>query len=201
MRANRGFIVLMSLAVMLALPLRAAAQLSNAEAPIVSLPVVVGQKVSVTTANGKTIKGQVLSLSPTTLDLGKGEVVTTSLAIEDVRRLQSPDSVKNGIIKGAIGMGLAGLLVGSISDGMQATGEVFGSFFLALLGGEPEPIPPTHHYLTGAIAGVAIGALVGYAMDAGNEKIIFERGKNGTSVGVRPIVSNAGKGVGVQVRW
>ena len=201
MRANRGFIVMLSLAVTMALPTLAAAQSPGVEAPGVFLPIAVGQKVSVTTADGKIVKGQVLKLSPTTLDIGKGEVLTSSLETADVRRVQVTDSVKNGVIKGALGLGLAGLLVGSFVDAGNAAGEIYGSFFVVLLGGEPEPVRPTHHYLTGAVAGVAIGALVGYALDAGNEMTIFERGKGGTSVAVRPIVSNAGKGVGVQVRW
>jgi hypothetical protein len=196
----------MALTAMVGLPTLAAAQLSSrdlsgTDVSSAHLSIAVGQKVSVTTADGRKIKGRVLSLSPTTLDIGKGEVPTTRLAIEDVQRVQATDSVTNGVIKGALGLGLAGFLVGSFADASNAVGEVFGKSILVLLGAEPEPIRNTHHHLTGAVAGVAVGALLGYALDAGNEKTIFQRGTLGMKVAVRPIVTAEGKGVGVHVRW
>lgn len=201
MNARRWAPVVMAWTALVALPTLAAAQLSGSDLSSVSLPVAIGQKVSVTTTDGKIVKGQVLRLSPTTLDIGKGEVLTTSLAMADVQRVQATDSVKNGIIKGAVSLGLAGFLVGSFADASNAVGDVFGSFFVVLLGGEPPPVKNTHHNLTGAVAGIAVGGLLGYALDAGKERTIFERGTLGMSVAVRPIVSAEGKGVGVQVRW
>lgn len=201
MRSTRSFIVVMSLAVVMVRPSPAAAQLSSRESSIDAPPIAVGQKVSITTSDGRKTKGQVMGVSATTLDLGEGGVITTSVAMTDVQRVQAADSVTNGVVTGALTVGLVGLLAGSVADAGNAAGQVFGSAFVILLGGEPEPVRQTNHYLTGAVAGVALGALLGYALDAGREKTLYERQTPGTSVHVRPIVSAAGKGVGVSVRW
>lgn len=195
MRTNRGFIVVMALAAVAMRPSVAAAQLSTNE-----LPVAVGKKVTVTTDDGRKTNGEVYNLTPTTMDVSDGGVIKT-FAISDVKRLQERDSTKNGIIKGAIWVGLGGLLVGAVADAGNAVGDIFGGSLVLLLGGEPEPIKGTNHAMTGAVAGVAIGALVGYALDADRMKTLYEREAIGMTVGVRPIVSAAGKGVGVQVRW
>ena len=206
MNAKRWAPVVMALTAIVALPTLAAAQLSgrdlsDRDLSSAHLSIAVGQKVSVTTADGRKIKGKVLSLSPTTLDIGKGGELATSVAIEDVQRVQATDSVTNGVIKGALSLGLAGFLVGSFADAGNAAGQVFGGAFILLLGGEPQPVKQTNHHLTGAVAGVALGALLGYALDAGNEKTIFQRGTLGMKVAVRPIFTAEGKGVGVQVSW
>lgn len=191
----------MSLAVVMMRPSLAAAQLSTRDGSSSSLQVAVGQKVSVTTADGRIIKGQVLKLSPAALEIREGTELTTTLAFADVQRVQASDSVTNGVIKGALGLGLAGFVVGLFADAGNVGRGFFGGSIVVLLGGEPEPIKEPHHYLTGAVAGVAVGALLGYAIDAGKEKTIYERSTVGMSVAVRPIVSNVGKGVGVSVRW
>ena len=201
MSTNRWTRGVVAVAVMVTWPSLAAAQLSSPPSSSPDVSIAVGQKVSVTTTDGRMIKGRVLRLSPTTLDIGEGEVVARSLAMADVRRVQVGDSVKNGVIVGGLSFGLVGLLAGSMADAGNAVGGVFGNGFVVLLGGEPQPVPQTHNYLTGAVVGVAVGALLGYAMDAGKEKTIYERATPGKSVAVRPIVSAAGKGVGVSVRW
>ena len=201
MGAYRRFIVVMSLAVVMVRPSPAAAQLSSRDLSSSSLQIPVGQKVTVTTADGRIVKGQVLELSPATLNMGQGGERTTSLAIADVRRVQATDSVTDGAIKGALSLGLIGLLAGAWADAGNAVEGLFGGSLVLLLGGEPEPIKEPKHYLTGALVGVGVGALLGYAMDAGKEKTVYERGTLGVSVAVSPIVSAAGNGVGVQVRW
>jgi hypothetical protein len=157
----------------------------------VNLPVAVGDKVSVTTTDGRKIKGQVLRLSPTTLDIGKGDGPTTSLAIADVQRVKATDSVNNGMIIGALSFGAVGATWGLLGD----TGN---DFLSGVITGKSSD---TNYTLIGTVAGVTLGAFVGYALDAGKEKTIYERGTVGMSVAVRPIVSAAGKGVGVSVRW
>ena len=153
-----------------------------------------------TTADGRKVKGKVLSLSPTTMDIGGSGVPIASFAIADVRRVQVADSVTNGVVTGALSLGLTGLLAGALADAGNAATDVVGGFVLVLLGAEPPPVKQTNHYVTGAVVGVAVGALLGYAIDAGKEKTLYEREAT-MSVAVRPIVSAAGKGVGVSVRW
>jgi hypothetical protein len=190
----------MSLAVVMLRPVPAAAQLSRRDLSTGTVSIAVGQKVTVTTEDGRRTNGKVLAVTPTALDISVGGE-TRSLAIADITRVQQSDSTKNGVIKGALSLGLAGFLVGSFVDAGNAAGEAVGSFFVILLGGEPPPIHHTSNYLTGAVVGVAAGGLLGYALDAGHEKTIFERETTGMSVAVRPIVSNAGKGVGINIRW
>ena len=196
MRAHRGFIVVMALVVVMARPSLAAAQLSNR-----GLGIAPGQKVLITTGDGRTTKGQVISLSPATVEIGEAGVTSTSLAVADVQRVQETDSVTNGVIKGALTLGLAGLIVGGLSDASSALTNGFGNSLVLLLGGQPEPIKQSNHALTGAIAGVAVGSLLGYALDSAKMKTLYEREDGGLAVAVRPIVSAAGKGVGVSVRW
>ena len=191
MTTNRGLIVVMSLALVMMRPAPAAAQLSSRDGSTVSLPVAVGDKISVTTADGRRIKGQVLRLSPTTLDIGKHESVTTSLAIADVARIQESDSVNNGVMIGALSLGAVGAFWGLAGD--TGTDLVSG-----VITGESAG---TNYTLVGTLVGVSVGALVGYALDAGKEKTIYERGTAGMSVAVQPIVSAAGKGVGLTLRW
>ena len=86
------------------------------------------------------------------------------------------------------------------ADAANATSEVLAGTFLLFFGVTPEPIKETNHGITGALIGIGAGALLSYAIDAGKERTLYER-ETGMSFVVRPIVSNAGKGVGVQVRW
>ena len=190
MNTYRGFIVATLLSVVM-MPSPAAAQLSSPAAPSELLPVALGQKVSVTTADGRTIRGHVLGLSPTSLDIGEGGVLTTSLATADVRRVQVADSVANGVRTGAITLGLVGALWGLLGD---ATTDLVSGVFT----GKPAG---TNYTLLGTFVGASAGALLGFALDAGKEGTIYQRDSPGTSVAVRPIVSDAGKGLGVQVRW
>jgi hypothetical protein len=200
-KVYRGLIVVVSLAAVMMRPSVAAAQLSTRELPLaVEQKVAVGQKVTVITQDGGKANGKVLSLTPTTMEISDGGRIHR-FEIAEVTRVQENDSTKNGIIKGAFWMGLGGFLVGSLADAANAAGDLFGSTFVLLLGGTPPPINETNHAITGAIAGLAAGALFGYAIDAGKERTLYEREAAGLSVAVRPIVSIAGKGIGVQVRW
>lgn len=189
--AYRGFVVVMLLAMVMMRPSPAAAQLPSAGAPGGNIPIAIGQRVTVTTADGRKVKGQVLGLSPTTLDIGKGDVLSTSLGITDVLRVQVADSVTNGVIIGALSLGLVGAAYGLFGDATTDLVSIIGTGKSA----------GTDYTLIGTLAGAGLGALVGYALDAGKEKTVYERGTVGMSVAVRPIVSNAGKGVGVSVRW
>jgi hypothetical protein len=200
-KVYRGLIVVMSLAAVLMRPSVAAAQLSTRELPLaVEQKVAVGQKVTVITGDGRKTNGKVLSLTPTTMEISDGGGIHR-FEIADVTRIQESDSTTNGIIKGAFWTGLTGFLVGTLADAASAAGDVFGGTFVLLLGGTPEPIKETNHGITGALIGIGAGALFGYAIDAGKERTLYEREGAGMSVAVRPIVSAAGKGVGLRIRW
>ncbi len=196
MKANRFAASITLTTLMMVIPATAGAQLSTA-----AMPAVVGQTVWLTSSDGRITKGKVLQQTAESIEVGGDGGATTQLGIADVRRVQSPDSVTNGVVKGALSLGLAGLLIGTIADAGDAVGQVFGSSLVILLGGQVEPIRPSNHYVTGALVGVAAGALLGYALDSGKVKTLYEREDGGLSVAVRPMLSETGNGVGVRVRW
>jgi len=193
MKAYRGFIVVIALAVMM-WPATAAAQAS-----IGWLPIDVGQKVTITTANGDTVSGRVVTLTPATVEIRDGNTIR-NLAVADVMRVQETDSVADGVFKGALLGGLGGLLLGGMADAADAAGQVAGGGIGLLFGVEPKPIKSAGHAGSGAITGIIAGALFGAMIDAGKEKTVFEREAH-MSVAVHPIVSNAGSGLGLSVRW
>jgi hypothetical protein len=138
------------------------------------------------------INGTVEVVTPAAIEVGDG-TTRTSLATVDVSRIELEDSVKNGVVKGAI----IGALVGSFlvvgGTAVDATARVYsGNGDFSTVGEGTE----SAFYTT-----VAIGALLGYVIDVGKVRTLYDREAGGLSVAVRPIVSKAGKGVGINVRW
>lgn len=169
-----------------------------------SLPLDVGQTVRVTSTDGKVTKGKITLLTPFSIILespGKPSKDPASLAVADVRKIQLPDSVADGVAKGVLVGGLAGWLSGTVFDAGAAIGDAFGTGLGLLFGGKVEPISRSSAAKTGTLLGVFFGGAVGYAIDDGKMKTIYERGDDGLTVSVRPIASAAGKGVGVRVTW
>lgn len=185
MNRNRGFITLMSWAALTLLPAAASAQAQDA------VPLTIGQTVRITVGDGKTVRGKVLRVTPDSIAIQPGDdadsrSTTTSFALRDILRVQKSDSLKDGAGKGALALGLLGGLFGAAVDGLDSAfgGSSNGSYMLAGIG-------------IGAVSGAAIGA----GLDALRLTTIYKRPEGGTSIGVRPIVSATGKGLGVQVRW
>jgi hypothetical protein len=164
-----------AIAGMLVWPAAAQAQAPNAA---------VGQKVWVTMADATVHKGKVarVTTESVTLTVAGGSVV---LAAPDVRRIEASDRVKDGVVKGAIGFGLA------------------GGLGLGLLGGyvceNGCPAYMVKTGLFGAAVGAATGAIVGGLLDAGNpaRKVVFER----TSLTIAPDIAGRSKSLSVVVRW
>lgn len=182
MTVHRRFVVLVSCALLILLPAAAIAQ-SQGE-----LPVSIGQKVRIDLHDGRTVSGKVSGLSPREILMQSGDESTrTPIALADIRRVQERDSVGNGAGTGALILGLLGALVG-----------IAGDSFSDSLGGKSSN---GSGFLAGVGIGLASGAAIGAGLDALSEKTIYERRETPMVVAVRPIVSAAGKGVGVQVRW
>lgn len=185
MKAHRGFVVLMSWAVLTLLPTVASAQAR------VEVPVAIGQKVWITVTGGKTIRGKVSRVTPSSIEVQSGDrndsgPAETSIALADILRVQESDSLKNGMGNGAIALGLLGGLLGAGADSIDSAfgGSSNGSYLMLGIG-------------AGLLSGIGIGA----GVDALRLTTIYQRPERGVSIGVRPIVSAAGKGVGVQLRW
>jgi len=167
---------------------------AEAQTPAVELPIAIGQKVRVTSADGKVTTGTIQALTPVSFEIGEG-TARASLAMADVRRIQVPDSVTNGVVIGALSLGLVGAIWG-------ATGDALGDAVVDVANLiAPAKGDDSNHALTFAVGGAAAGALLGYALDSAKMKTIYRREHGGVSVGVRPIVSAVGKGAGVSVRW
>ena len=163
---------------------------AEAQAPPVELPIGIGQKVRITRGDGKVTTGTIQALTPGTVEVGKG-AARASVAIADVRRIQIPDSVTNGVAIGALTLGLVGGLWGAV-------GDVGTDLVVELTGTKSDD---SSHVLMFAAGGAAVGALLGWAIDAGKMQTIYKRENSGVSVGVHPIASPAGKGIGLSLRW
>ena len=190
MSGNRRFIVLVAWTVMAALPGLAAAQ-----APRFGLPLRVGQNVRITTVDGATTQGNVIRLTPASVEIGDGGVTRSSLAVADVRQIQIPDPVKNGVVIGAVSLGLVGGLAGAYG---AAVGDVYDSAFYST---EPDEGTGAGGFLIGAAVGAIVGGLLGGAIDGARVRTIYTRPAGGITLGLRPIVSAAGKGVALRVVW
>lgn len=144
----------------------------------------IGRKVWVTMADASVHHGTVALVTSDAVMLKVGGA-TLALPAQDVRRIEAPDPVSDGVAKGAIGFGLAGglglgLLGGYICEHGCAS-------YMAKTG------------LVGAAIGGAAGALIGGLLDAGNpaRKVIFER----TSLTIAPVITGRSRSVSFVVRW
>lgn len=122
----------------------------------------VGRKVWVTMADATVHQGTVARVTPEVVTLTFGGA-TMALATQDVRRIEAPDRVSDGVAKGAIGFGLAGGLGLGLLGGYVC--EHNCASYMAKTG------------LFGAAVGAAAGAIVGGLLDAGNpaREVVFER--------------------------
>jgi hypothetical protein len=188
MSAFRRFVLVVSSAAMLGLPALSAAQTRGT-----ALPLAVGQKVSITTADGGVTKGTVGRVTPASIVLttAGGEV---SLAAADITKIKVSDSVWDGAAKGAVSLGVLPTLVAAFSC---QHGGFIGPCRDGSLGNERSIKP----ILAVAVGTFGLGALIGAGLDAVKTKTIYDRKTARPSVALRPIVSAAGKGLGVQVRW
>lgn len=171
----RNFIIGISTAATLVIPARAFAETAQA-----TPPVTIGQKVSITVNDGRTIKGTVSQVKPAAVEMQEINIPMT-----DIDRIRVRDSVWDGVGKGAS----LGLLLGAVAG--VAAGAKWDS----------NNDTSSSDLVVGIGAGVASGAILGAALDALKTRTVYRRAATGTSIDVRPIVSASGWGVGVSVRW
>ncbi len=183
MKNYRSVLAAMSLAAMTVQPAMAGAQ-----TPRFNLPVSVGQSVKVRSADGRTVDGKVQSLTLMTMEL-EADGVRTAIAVDDVRRIRVHDSVGDGVAKG-IALALPIALIRLLGDN-QIKG--FGGPYRANKSGSEAIVPMA------AIVGA--GGLIGGLIDSLRLTTIYQRESDGMAVSVRPLVSDAGKGLGIRLRW
>lgn len=194
MTVQRTFVVLASCAVLSLLPAAAIAQSR------VDLPVAIGQEVRIDLRDGRTISGKVSGVSPQGIQLQSGDApgpdsMRTRIAVADIRRVRERDSLRNGAVYGAVTLGLFAFLGASvIAESFDSAWGNSAYFVHRNSSGDAGVL---------ALAGIGLvsGAVIGAGLDALRQKTLYERRETPMVVAVRPIVSAAGKGVGVSVRW
>lgn len=144
-----------------------------------------GRTVWVTTVDGTVHHGKVAgdTRDAITLRLDGQE---TAVPRSDVRRIEARDSTADGVVKGAIGLGI----VGAAGSGFLAYATCEGgncAFYTVKIG------------LVGGAMGAAAGAVVGGLIDAAipGRQVLFERG----SLQITPVLTGASRSVVVRVRW
>jgi hypothetical protein len=146
--------------------------------------------VWVTTADGRELSGTVVSSTPTSVVVRKDGLDAT-VALGDVRRIEAPDSLSDGIRHGAIG--------GAV---------VCGGFALAVVRGF---CGSEHASCSGAVPFVMISAGVGAGVGAGlgalidhlvvHRDTIYAATAAPMKIDWAPVVGPHHAGMGVTVRW
>ena len=156
------------------------------------LDVKAGQNVWATRMDGTTIKGKVIAIAATGLQLQEDEYVT-SLPIADIYQIEERDPLKNGAVNGAG--------VGAIAGGLGA----YLGLTLGCITSNADRCSrgPTAFVVMGALSGAGIGALVGAGIDRAIEsrRLLYYRSWPAAALTIAPVVSPHGARVGVSLRW
>lgn len=147
-------------------------------------PIRPGTEVRVVTADGQELKGPVGAASEVRLVLQVGDGIRT-LDVRQLRLVETVDDLKNGTLLGALlGGGLTVANPQFHSCGEDGEGHA-GMCRAGML-----------------LAGVAVGALVGAAIDGGHDgqRVLYGDGSSRT-VRVRPWAAPGGVGVTGTITW
>ena len=142
--------------------------------------------VWMTTSTRSLVHGDIVAISDSSLTIReRGREVTVRL--DDVRLVEGRDSVKNGLLIGAVSGAVAG--------------GVAGASFWSSVGGSytPSGSDELNALLIGAGGGAVVGGLFGMMVDAliPGRQILF----GASTTVVRPILSPTKKAVDVAIRW
>jgi hypothetical protein len=182
----QGRIIAMALAVLSGLTVSAGAQELAGSFDQLRVLVAPGQTITVVSADGSSVKGQVLALSPSSLRMAVGGV-TRDFAERDVEQVRQrrPDSLANGARNGfftGVGLGVLGGIVVIASEG----GDEWGYLVL------------------GTLTYAALGAGVGVGIDAMIEKerpIFVRRPTARASLQFAPLVGRNRGGMRVAISF
>jgi hypothetical protein len=143
----------------------------------------VGQTTWVTMADGRLWKGRISGLSTRTLELTHANG-TTLLPVADVRKIEAPDRIIDGVLRGTV-IGL--------TAGIPA--------FIGALSWDDDPGFALMVGLGWSGIGAGMGAVIGAVADSFHEgrRVVYDAGQS--SVTFSPIVSRRGAGIGAVIRW
>jgi hypothetical protein len=135
--------------------------------------------VIVTDVSGQTLKGQVRSLTKTTIEVFDRDDIVRSFDRDRIQRIIARDPIGNGASMGAL-IGAIPMLVGGlvINGGCMNEGGMCGGVILGLTG-----------------LGAAIGAGIGAAADAAVQRVVYDQ--PATSSG--PVTRGTGARMSVRV--
>jgi hypothetical protein len=146
-----------------------------------------GQRVWLTTTDGRVVGGDVADRSSSRLSiLANGR--RTEVAAADVRRLETTDRLRNGIV------------IGTLTGGLS--GGVLGGWLGALLCETDDNCALVAGLVFGGI-GAGIGALAGAVADSlhAGRRTLYERPAAGSSVVIVPMATRRGGGAVGIIRW
>jgi hypothetical protein len=162
-------------------------------AQVATMPEVkAGQNVWATRTDGVTIKGKVIAIAATGLQLQDVDRVT-SLPIGDIYQIEERDPLKNGAVNGA-GIGAIALGLGAYAG--HAISCITSNSDRCNRSGKTMAV-------MGALAGAGIGALVGAGIDRAIEsrRLLYYRSWPAAALTIAPVVSPHGAGAGASLRW
>lgn len=174
----------------------AEAQTAAAGPTEVSLPAVgEGQRVWVTTVDGREVAGTLLSLTRFHVVVG-GTGADKQILLGDVRKIEVPDSlgngIRNGAIVGALILGLVGNPLGEMVCAETSTDRYDSRACL-------HTNTLASHVLKGAIAGGVLGALIDHSI-VGRD-VIYSAKPTAPVVHVSPMLAPKRAGLGVSISW
>ena len=151
----------------------------------------VGQTVVVDMKNSEHHKGQVVAVSPVTLQLGRLKETIAASDISSIR-IRDRDPVADGAKRGAVLGALAGAVIGyfvsaqGCHDGRHECAQ-------ANSGGG----------VMGAAGGLALGALTGAILDErhAQERVVWQAPQTTARPGARPMTTARRAGAHLTIRW
>ena len=146
-------------------------------------------KVWVTTTDGSERKGTLVSFSPVQLVL-QTRTGRDVIPFADLQRVETPDSLRNGMRNGAI--------VGAVLIGLPALAVVSDGSCRGGCAGEA-----TAFVLLETGIGACIGAMIGAGVDRlmVRRQVLYSASPAPRLVSIAPLVSGHRKGLTLSVRW
>jgi hypothetical protein len=164
-------------------PIGRVTTLPTSDFAVLSLPgVVPGQVVWVRMSDGSDVRGEAVALRNGQLSL-KTLRGMTAVAFGDVRRIQTTDGLRDGIVRG--------LGIGALSGAL-----LFGLSFRE--GDDHEAA-----WMVGGMLGLGLGAMAGLIGDSLHEgrRLLYSAPGAGAALRVSPLVTRRGGGVATSVSW
>ena len=149
-----------------------------------------GQTVWVTRQDGTTIKGKVMAIAETGLQLKDGDRLLL-VPLADVKQVDTSDSLKNGAIIGAIPTALLfGLGAG--------TATAYGCLLSEGCSDDANSAA-----VVGLVVGAGVGALIGAGIDRAihGRRVLYRAAGSRTAFSVAPVVNLRGAGLRLALQW